>query len=144
MLGGRAAEELIFSEMTTGASDDIQKATELARTMVIEYGMSSLGPVNFDMDREKMYGENSQISEEMQAKIDAEIRKIMEQGYEVAQKILKANKAKLDMVAGVLLTKETLEGDEFSEIMSGKRSTIKAPAKLIQKVTKKPSRKAAK
>ncbi len=120
MLGGRAAEELIFSEMTTGASDDIQKATEVARTMVIEYGMSSLGPVNFDVERERMYGENSQISEEMQAKIDNEIRRIMEQGYANAQRILKANRKKLDTVAETLLVKETLEGDQFEEIMKSK------------------------
>ncbi len=143
MLGGRAAEELIFSEMTTGASDDIQKATELARTMVIEYGMSTLGPVNFDMDREKMYGENSQISEEMQSKIDAEIRKIMEKGYRDAQAVLKQNKAKLDMVAGVLLTKETLEGEEFLEIMSGKKVT-KTAVKPVPKTAKKTTKKATK
>jgi cell division protease FtsH len=142
MLGGRAAEELIFSEMTTGASDDIQKATELARTMVIEFGMSSLGPVNYDSERERMYGENSQISNEMQAKIDVEIRKIMDKAYADAQKILKENKAKLDKVAGVLLTKETLEGEEFIEMMSGiaRISTVKKASpktKTIKKTTKK-------
>ncbi len=117
MLGGRAAEELIFSEMTTGASDDIQKATEVARTMVIEYGMSGLGPVNYDVERERMYGENSQISESMQSKIDTEIRKIMDEAYARAQKILKSNKPKLDVVAATLLSKETLDGEEFDSIM---------------------------
>ena len=126
MLGGRAAEELIFSEMTTGASDDIQKATEVARTMVIEYGMSSLGPVNYDVERERMYGESSQISEEMQSKIDVEIRRIMDQAYAQAQKLLKANRSKLDAVAEVLLQKETLEGDEFQTLVSGKKPVKKA------------------
>jgi cell division protease FtsH len=93
--------------------------------MVIEYGMSTLGPVNFDVDRERMYGENSQISEEMQAKIDSEIRRIMDQGYINAQKILKANRKKLDMVAETLLVKETLEGDQFDEIMKGKNGNGK-------------------
>lgn len=120
MLGGRAAEELIFSEMTTGASDDIGKATEIARTMVIDYGMSRLGPVNYDVERARIMGESMQISDVLQAKIDAEIRKIMDRAYSDAQKVLKTNRPKLDSVAKLLLQKETLEGDEFDEIMSSK------------------------
>jgi cell division protease FtsH len=120
MLGGRAAEELIFSEMTTGAADDIEKATDVARTMVIQFGMSSLGPVNFDIEKNRMYGENAQLSNDMQAKIDTEVRRIMEEGYKKAQKILKANRERLDAVAKVLLQKETLEGEEFGEIMKAK------------------------
>ncbi|KKQ96607.1 MAG: cell division protein FtsH [Candidatus Levybacteria bacterium RIFCSPHIGHO2_02_FULL_39_36] len=120
MLGGRVAEELIFSEMTTGAADDIEKATELARTMVIQYGMSSLGPVNYDTEKARMFGEVSQISNEMQAKIDNELRKIIDIAYQEAQKILKSNKPKLDKVAEALLKKETLEGEEFDEIMKAK------------------------
>ncbi len=130
MLGGRAAEELIFSEMTTGASDDIEKATQVARTMVIEYGMSSLGPVNFDMEKMRMFGETSQVSEELMAKIDVEIKKIIDNAYKDAQKVLKENKNVLDRVAAALLTKETLEGDEFQELV-GK--------KPIKKTTKKAS-----
>ena len=125
MLGGRAAEELIFSEMTTGASDDIEKATEVARMMVIEYGMSELGPVNYDVDKNRMFGESSQISPDMQAKIDTEIRRIMDRGYAEARKILKANKSKLDSVAERLLVKETLEGEEFDSIMKGKTTDDK-------------------
>jgi len=79
-----------------------------------------LGPVNYDVERERLYGENSQISEEMQSKIDTEIRKIMDNAYVDAQKILKTNKSKLDAVAAVLLQKETIEGEEFEEIVSGK------------------------
>ncbi len=134
MLGGRAAEELIFSEMTTGASDDIEKATDVARTMVIEYGMSNLGPVNYDVEKNRMFGETGQISNEMQSKIDAEIRRIMDQAYVDAQKILKTNRLKLDRVAERLLVKETLEGDEFIELVSGNK-----PQKTIQ--TKKNSTK---
>lgn len=124
MLGGRAAEELIFSEMTTGASDDIEKATDVARTMVIEFGMSDLGPVNYDIEKNRMYGETGQISEVLQAKIDQEIQKIMDRAFASAQKVLKANRAKLDAVAKVLLTKETLDGDEFESIMSGKNGSV--------------------
>ncbi|HVZ11423.1 MAG TPA: ATP-dependent zinc metalloprotease FtsH [Patescibacteria group bacterium] len=129
MLGGRAAEELIFSEMTTGASDDIEKATEVARTMVIDYGMSSLGPVNYDVERNKMYGESSQISDVLMSKIDAEIRSIIDARYADAQKILKTHRDRLDAVAGVLLSKETLEGDEFEEIMKGGKITAKSSTK---------------
>lgn len=133
MLGGRAAEELIFSEMTTGASDDIEKATDLARTMVIEFGMSNLGPVNYDGEKNRMYGETSQISDILQSQIDTEIRRIMDKAYLEAQKILKSNRAKLDRVAEILLKKETLEGDEFDEIMKTKdgelKTTKRKPAK---------------
>lgn len=120
MLGGRAAEELIFSEMTTGAADDIEKATSLARTMVIEYGMSLLGPINYDVEKSRMMGEPSTISSEMQSKIDEEVNRIMNGAYVDAQKILKANKLKLDKVAGVLLQKETLEGEEFEKLLKEK------------------------
>lgn len=134
MLGGRAAEELIFSEMTTGASDDIEKATEIARTMVIEYGMSNLGPVNYDVEKNRLQGETSQISDILMAKIDAEVRRIMDQGYADAQKKLKQHKNKLDAVAAVLLQKETLEGEEFEQIMSGKkRIAVKVSRKTPKK-----------
>ncbi|MBI4091631.1 MAG: ATP-dependent metallopeptidase FtsH/Yme1/Tma family protein [Candidatus Levybacteria bacterium] len=123
MLGGRVAEELIFSEMTTGAADDIEKATQLARTMVIEYGMSGLGPVSYDVDHARMFGETIQISDQMRAKIDAEVRHIIDEGYKSAQKILKQNKSKLDRVAEKLLSIETLEGEEFDAIMKGTRGT---------------------
>lgn len=121
MLGGRVAEELVFQEMTTGASDDIEKATEVARTMVIEYGMSEIGPINYDSDKNRMFGESSQISESMQAKIDTEIRRIIDNAYSQARKILKTNRPKLDKVAAALIKKETLEGDEFEELMGKKK-----------------------
>ncbi len=129
MLGGRVAEELVFSEMTTGASDDIEKATQLVRMMVVEYGMSSLGAVNYDGERDRLYGEQSNMSDEMKAAIDREVRKIMEQGYKDAQKIIKEHRPKLDELAGRLLEKETLESEEFEQIMKGKKSTPKVSSK---------------
>lgn len=136
MLGGRVAEEQIFSEMTTGASDDIEKATGLARTMVTEFGMSSLGPVNLESG-ERAYGESSQISDALQASVDAEVRKMMDEGYKTAQKVLKLHADKLDAVASRLLEKETLEGDEFDSIMTGVSKEKKAVPKRIKKTTKK-------
>jgi cell division protease FtsH len=128
MLGGRVAEVLIFKETTTGASDDIEKATALARTMVIEYGMSNLGPVNLSGDNNRMYQEQSSISEEMQGKIDREINRIVEEGYKRAIVALKKNRKKLDEVAKSLLEKETLEGEEFEKIMKGTKTVTQETA----------------
>jgi len=122
MLGGRAAEELIFNEMTTGAANDIDQATVLAREMVIDFGMSSLGPVNFgptvDMTEwGGRYMNEPHISPQMQSKIDGQINTLIEKGYKQAVSILTKNKAKLDAVAQELVKKETLEGEEFEKLM---------------------------
>lgn len=119
MLGGRAAENLIFKEMTTGASDDIAKATQVARTMVVEYGMSELGPVNFDGDRHAFY-EQTSVSPDMSAKIDAQVQKIVDGCYKKAVAILAKLRNKLDIVAEELIKKETLEGDEFERLVGAK------------------------
>ncbi len=128
MLGGRAAEELIFHEMTTGAANDIDQATSLAREMVIDFGMSALGPVNFGptMDVTEWggrYFNEVRISPEMQSKIDHEINAIIEKCYKQALSILKKSKDKLDLVAGELIKKETLESEEFEELMGSTKST---------------------
>ena len=133
MLGGRAAEELIYNEMTTGAGDDIQKATQLARDMVVDYGMSSLGPVRYDIERAPIE-ESAGISDVMQAKIDAEIQKIIEDRYEVALNTLKKNKVKLDAVAAELVKKEKLEGDEFDSIMKSKEKTSTKSSKKKENI----------
>jgi cell division protease FtsH len=127
MLGGRVAEVLIFKETTTGASDDIEKATDLARTMVIEYGMSNLGPVNLSSDG-NMYQEQTSISESMQSQIDKEVKRIVDEGYKRAVTALKKNRKKLDEVAGALLKKETLEGEEFEKIMKGTKTVTQDTA----------------
>ena len=129
-LGGRAAEELIFSEMTSGASNDIDKATSLARDMVAEYGMSDLGPINFGPTVDVMewggrYVNETKISPEMQSKIDREVKLIIDKCYKHAQAILKKLKDNLDNVAQALLSKETLESEDFEKIM-GKIKSIPA------------------
>jgi len=122
MLGGRAAEELVFAEMTTGAANDIHKASGLARNMVIEFGMSNLGPINFgptiDMTEwgGRFYNE-PQISPQMQSKIDAQVKNIMDNCYQQALSILKRSRKKLDQVAQELIKKETLEGEDFEKLM---------------------------
>ncbi len=129
MMGGRAAEQLIFNEMTSGAANDIDQATRIARYMVMEFGMSDLGPINFgpQMDMTewgKSYMEQSPISPDMQAAIDREIKKFADEGYKRAVAILKKQKAKLDVVAEALVKKETIEGDEFEKLMGGPKETI--------------------
>ena len=123
MLGGRAAESLVFKEMTTGASDDIAKATEVARTMVVEFGMSELGPINLDGERRSPY-EQSQVSPEMAAKIDGQVKKITDEAYGKASDILKKLTDKLDILAQALLKKETIESDEFVRIIGPKKAVL--------------------
>lgn len=123
MLGGRAAEEVIFDEITIGASSDIERATSLARKMVTEFGMSSLGPISFDGHHgsyflAKELGEGPLYSEETSAKIDREIREIIETAHKNAVKILKENRKVLDEVTNRLLEKETIDGTEFNEILN--------------------------
>lgn len=122
MLGGRAAEELVFGEFTTGAANDIDKATRVARDMVTEYGMSGLGPINYgpqqDMvDWGKAYWEQSQVSPEMQAKIDGEVKRIIDESYAKALSLLKKSRKKMDEVVKRLMEIETMDGEEFEKIM---------------------------
>ncbi|MBI2027998.1 MAG: ATP-dependent zinc metalloprotease FtsH, partial [Candidatus Levybacteria bacterium] len=119
MLGGRAAENMIFKEMTTGASDDIAKATEVARTMVVEYGMSDLGPINLDSEQRTIYDQKT-VSPAMSEKIDTEIKKITDSAYKNAILILQKLKDKLDILAGELLKKETIDADDFIKLLGPK------------------------
>ncbi len=125
MLGGRAAENLIFKEMTTGAADDIAKATEVARAIVVEYGMSDLGPMNLDGEHRNFY-EQSNVSPEMAAKIDQEIKKITDEAYREATEILIKQRKRLDLLAEELLKKETIEGEEFVRLTGPKKPPVSA------------------
>ena len=118
-LGGRSAEELIFNELTTGAANDIEVATKLARKMVTTFGMSALGPINYDQsdDPFKMPFSDDRSPETL-ARVDDEIHKIIESCHQKAREILGANKERLDHVAAALIEKETLEADEFKTLVS--------------------------
>ena len=128
MLGGRAAEEVVFDEMTSGASNDIEKASKLARAMVVDFGMSILGPISFgsQMDYDEIgrpdWYEPAQISPATQEKIDNEIKKITDSCYKEAVKLTKENRKKLDKVVERLLIKETLDREEFESIVGEKSS----------------------
>ena len=122
MLGGRAAEELTFDDVTTGASDDLDKATRLAREMVTQYGMSSMGLVSYGA--KSMFGiwknpfdEEAKYSQEIMSKIDAEVKKLVEEAFESAKTILSAHKEQLAAVATKLLEVETIDGDEFNALI---------------------------
>jgi len=124
-MGGRAAEELIFKDITTGASSDISHVTNIARNMVINWGMSDLGPVNYgpSMDINEMgraWMEPAKISDGMQEKVDQEIKKFIDLALARAMSILKKEKSKLDELAKVLVAKESLDDVEFDKLMKGK------------------------
>ncbi|KKT74413.1 MAG: ATP-dependent zinc metalloprotease FtsH [Microgenomates group bacterium GW2011_GWA2_44_7] len=124
MMGGRAAEDLVFKEFTTGASSDIDQATRVARSMVMEFGMSDLGPINLGPQMEltewgRMWNEQPQVSQQMQNRIDQEVKKIVDTAYQKAVTIIKKFRKKLDLVAEELLKKETLESEDFERIMGG-------------------------
>ena len=122
LLGGRAAEELKFNEMTTGAGSDIEQATKLARRMVIDFGMSSLGPINLgpqvDVDGwQGAYFPPQEVSAEMKAKVDKEVKMIIDKAYKRAKDVLVKESKVLDVVAEKLVEKETLDQDEFEKLI---------------------------
>jgi cell division protease FtsH len=124
MLGGRAAEEMVFEDRWTGASDDLEKATKLARKMVTAYGMSKrLGPLTFG-DREEMVflgreiAEQRNYSEEVAEEIDQEVQRIIEEAYAKARSILTTYRQKLQAVAQRLIEVETIEREEFEAMMA--------------------------
>jgi len=123
MLGGRAAEDVVFNEFTVGAADDIDKVTKLSRRMVTEFGMSSLGPISFDGKNGNLwiareFGQGPKYSETVATKIDEEIKSIVDSAYSNAKKIIKSKRKVLSKVAKALLEKETLDGDEFLKILN--------------------------
>lgn len=123
MLGGRAAEEVVFNEMTAGASNDIEHATAVARAMVTDFGMSELGPINFGISQDEdqnPFGQN-QTSQAMQEKIDNEVQKIIMKGRTQAIALVKKHRKALDAVSEELLKKETLDRDEFEKIVGLKK-----------------------
>ncbi|MEX1068260.1 MAG: AAA family ATPase, partial [Patescibacteria group bacterium] len=122
LLGGRAAEEVIFKEFSAGASSDLAQATSIVRRMVMEFGMSNLGPISLTSGEMEWFGvareTSSYISEEMAGKVDREINRILGEAYAQAKRILEKNLPKLDKVAAALLEKETLEEEEFKKLIS--------------------------
>ncbi len=125
LMGGRVAEELVFKQKTTGAGNDIERATELARSMVTEWGMSDeFGPLNFSAGKQEVFlgrdfSNNERHSEDTAQRIDAEIRRIVVQQYERAVAILTSHRTELDSVSSALLEYETLDGEDIDTILRG-------------------------
>jgi cell division protease FtsH len=124
MLGGRVAESLTLDDISTGASNDIMRATEIARDMVTKYGFSEkLGPVNYSDSDEVFLGrdfsKSKSYSEGIASEIDNEVRTIMESAYAETERILKENMDKLEVVAQALMRVETIDGEQFEALYTG-------------------------
>lgn len=124
LLGGRVAEKLVLDDISTGASNDIERATKIARAMVTTYGMSDeLGPMTYGSDDDEIFvgrdfGKMRNYSEEVAAKIDKEMRHIIDTAYNKTETLLRSNMNKLEAVARALLEKETLTGQEFDKLFA--------------------------
>ena len=125
LLGGRVAEELVFNEITTGAHNDFEQATKIVRSMVTEYGMSSLGPLQLEQQEGSVflgrdYNKSRNFSGQVAYEIDQEMRKIMDECYKKATKIIKDNRDLLDLIANTLISKETLTKEEIDYLVEHK------------------------
>jgi cell division protease FtsH len=135
LMGGRLAEEIFLKQMSTGAGNDIERATELARKMVCEWGMSTLGPLTFGKKEEQIFlgreiAQHRDYSEDTAIKIDQEVRRLVDSGYNTAKGLLSENKEVLTKVANALLDREVLDAKEIKMIMEGKELP---PSKLPSK-----------
>jgi cell division protease FtsH len=132
-MGGRIAEEITFGQITTGAQNDIEQATEMARKMVCEWGMSeALGPLTYGKKEEaiflgKEFNRHQDYSEATALKIDAEVKKIVSEQYDRAHKILTEKRAQLIVVAEALLEHEVLDAEQLSQILAGQPITVRIP-----------------
>jgi cell division protease FtsH len=124
LLGGRAAEEVVFNDITTGASSDLERATKLARAMITQYGMSEkLGPLTFGEKEELIFlgreiSEQRNYSEEVARQIDREVRRLMDDAYQTAKRIILANRAKLSEIADRLVREETIDAASFNAMFA--------------------------
>ena len=124
MMGGRVAEEMFMKHMTTGAGNDIEQATELARKMVCEWGMSAMGPLTFGKTEQQIFlgreiAQHRDFSEDTAVRIDLEVRRIVQAGYEKATQILREGSDKLVRIAEALLEREVLNAHEVSMLIQG-------------------------
>src|SRR5690606_18762296 len=139
LLGGRTAEEIALNEISTGAQNDLQRATDIARAMVTEWGMSDvLGAVNYAGDSRARFldvplpRERGQYAEETARMIDAEVKRILEEAHALARDILTRHRAELETITRRLLEREVMEGDELRSLLpspeAGNRGDLPAPA----------------
>jgi cell division protease FtsH len=133
LFGGRIAEELVFGDITTGAGNDLEAATDLARKMVCEWGMSEkLGAQTFGKKEEAIFlgreiAQHQEYSEQTAIEIDAEVKRIISEQYDRARKIVESSREELKRIATALIEYETLVGDEIQLLMDGKQLTREPP-----------------
>ena len=132
LMGGRIAEEMFLNQMSTGAGNDIERATELSRKMVCEWGMSDLGPLTFGKKEEQIFlgreiAQHRDYSEDTAIKIDGEVRKLVSLGYETAKQIIEGNRESLQKIAAALLEREVLDASEIRLLLDGKELPVKPP-----------------
>src|SRR5262249_54305206 len=132
LMGGRIAEEIFMHHMTTGAGNDIERATDLARRMVCEWGMSELGPLSFGKREEQIFlgreiAQHRDYSEATAIRIDEQVKKLVEQGYERARAIIDKHSDALERVAMALLEREVLDGSEVLQLIEGKELAAHQP-----------------
>ncbi len=135
--GGRVAEEIFLGQMSTGAGNDIERATELARAMVCEYGMSRLGPLAFGKKEEQIFlgreiSQHRDFSEETARQIDLEVRRIIDEAYQSARSLLEANQEAMHRIAAALIERETIDAEEVRLLIEGSqlppmRSVLASP-----------------
>ncbi|MFA6193800.1 MAG: cell division protein FtsH, partial [Parcubacteria group bacterium] len=129
-LGGYVSEKIIFKDVTTGASNDLERATDMARKMVTRYGMSTLGPRTFGHKEELVFlgkemSEERNYSEATAKEIDMEVSRFISDAYKTAEKIINEKKETLERIAQTLLEKETIEQEEFNELLTNKNDSEK-------------------
>ena len=144
MLGGRSAELIIFEDVTTGASNDIERATKLARSMVTTYGMSTkIGPINYDMGEEETFlgrdfGKGRTYSEDVARLIDGEVKDLLDEAYNTAQNVLNENIEFLHLIANKLLEVETISGKEFetmyNKYMGNEEEVVEESVEKVEEV----------
>ncbi len=139
LLGGRVSEELILGEMSTGASNDIEQATKIAKAMVTTYGMSDLGPIQYSKDSDSVflgrdYTASKANSDQVNFEIDEQVRKIIDESYKLAAKVINAHRDVLNKIVSDLVDKETLTKEDLEEIV---KTTKQIETKAKRKTTKK-------
>jgi cell division protease FtsH len=147
LMGGRVAEELFLKSMTTGAGNDIERASDLARKMVCEFGMSLMGPITFGKKEEQIFlgreiSQHRDFSEETARAIDSEVRRFVDEGYQSATSILSTHREALERIAQALLEREVLDAGEVMMLIEGKELPVRVnpnasgPKDEVQQVLK--------
>ena len=144
-LGGRTSEEVFFEDVTTGASNDIEVATRIARSMVTEYGMSDLGPIQYERDTGSVFlgrdytSTQKNFSTQIAYEIDQAVRQIIEDAHKKAREIIEASKKEVTLIAETLLDRETITAEEIDLLL--KEGTLDKKEEAEEKPTEKPVRK---